>query len=104
MHCCDARASRMTKSRERHALASTLVWCRLAPNKSDKLMVAEREAMNLGRILFSFTLTAAASVLTLAAPSRAQQPAAVAIDNDDIGGVVAGPNGPEAGVWVIAET
>src|ERR671931_1558565 len=28
----------------------------------------------------------------------------VAIDNDDIGGVVRGPNGPEAGVWVIAET
>ena len=27
-----------------------------------------------------------------------------AIDADDIGGVVAGPNGPEAGVWVIAET
>ena len=28
----------------------------------------------------------------------------VAIDADDIGGVVGGPNGPEAGVWVIAET
>lgn len=28
----------------------------------------------------------------------------VAIDADDIGGVVSGPNGPEAGVWVIAET
>ena len=28
----------------------------------------------------------------------------VAIDPDDIGGVVTGPNGPEAGVWVIAET
>ena len=38
-------------------------------------------------------------------PSYAQQPAAdVAIDPDDIGGVVTGPNGPEAGVWVIAET
>src|SRR5512132_3709356 len=30
--------------------------------------------------------------------------AQVAIDPDDIGGVVSGPNGPEAGVWVIAET
>ena len=30
--------------------------------------------------------------------------AAVPIDRDDIGGVVTGPNGPEAGVWVIAET
>jgi hypothetical protein len=29
---------------------------------------------------------------------------AVAVDADDIGGVVTGPNGPEAGVWVIAET
>src|SRR5213593_3223348 len=33
-----------------------------------------------------------------------QQGAAVRIDNDDIGGVVTGANGPEAGVWVIAET
>ncbi len=31
-------------------------------------------------------------------------PAVPAIDADDIGGVVTGPNGPEAGVWVIAET
>ena len=38
------------------------------------------------------------------APASAQQAAAVAIDSDDIGGVVTGPNGPEAGVWVIAET
>jgi hypothetical protein len=38
-------------------------------------------------------------------PSYAQQTASdVAIDNDDIGGVVTGPKGPEAGVWVIAET
>src|SRR2546427_3954511 len=71
---------------------------------SGKLTATGRETMNLNRILLSFTLAAAAGVLTLAAPSRAQQPAAVAIDNDDIGGVVTGPNGPEAGVWVIAET
>jgi hypothetical protein len=46
-------------------------------------------------LVFSFVL----------AVSHAQQaPPAVAIDNDDIGGVVTGPNGPEAGVWVIAET
>jgi hypothetical protein len=41
-------------------------------------------------------------VLAAALPGRAQE--AVAIDGDDIGGVVSGPNGPEAGVWVIAET
>ena len=28
----------------------------------------------------------------------------VAIDKNDIGGVVTGANGPEAGVWVMAET
>jgi len=38
-------------------------------------------------------------------PASAQQSApAVSIGSDDIGGVVTGPNGPEAGVWVIAET
>ena len=38
-------------------------------------------------------------------PQLAAQPgASVAVDADDIGGVVTGPNGPEAGVWVIAET
>src|SRR5712691_2192471 len=36
--------------------------------------------------------------------SAQQAPPAPAIDADDIGGVVTGPNGPEAGVWVIAET
>jgi hypothetical protein len=47
-----------------------------------------------------------AAFFGLSAEARAQQqtPAAVSIDNDDIGGVVTGPNGPEAGVWVIAET
>src|SRR3972149_7491909 len=35
---------------------------------------------------------------------REQQTAAPAVDADDLGGVVTGPRGPEAGVWVIAET
>lgn len=35
---------------------------------------------------------------------RGQAAEAVAIDTDDIGGTVTGPHGPEAGVWVIAET
>ena len=39
-----------------------------------------------------------------AAPAQLNAQSIVAIDNDDIGGVVTGPNGPEAGVWVIAET
>src|SRR5688572_3735549 len=40
------------------------------------------------------------------AETTAQQPAAeaVRVDSDDLGGVVSSPKGPEAGVWVIAET
>ncbi len=40
------------------------------------------------------------------APSVAQQGAVSppSIDSNDVGGVVNGPDGPEAGVWVIAET
>ena len=41
------------------------------------------------------------SLVTLLAQSATP---AVSIDPDDIGGVVRGPAGPEAGVWVIAET
>src|SRR5436190_14622109 len=39
-----------------------------------------------------------------ATSTRQGSPAAVPIDGDDIAGVVTGDKGPEAGVWVIAET
>ena len=45
-----------------------------------------------------------AMVITTPSAAIAQQAATPAIDDDDIGGVVTGPGGPEAGVWVIAET
>lgn len=45
-----------------------------------------------------------AASLTVMSAGQLGGGAAVAIDDDDIGGVVAGPGGPEAGVWVIAET
>jgi hypothetical protein len=50
-------------------------------------------------------VAASALVCAMSVP-RAQAPAAppVAIDPDDIGGIVRGSAGPEAGVWVIAET
>jgi hypothetical protein len=60
------------------------------------------------------TLTKAGLALGLAAAvfiarggtagAQARAAAAPAIDDDDIAGVVTGPGGPEAGVWVIAET
>ena len=44
------------------------------------------------------------ALLLISGPMRAQQGGAIPIDNDDLGGTVTGPKGPEAGVWVIAET
>ena len=65
--------------------------------------------MNLKQALYLGVAAAAIAAFAAVAPdgARAQATAnanAVAIDSDDIGGVVTGPNGPEAGVWVIAET
>jgi hypothetical protein len=51
----------------------------------------------LGRFLSAAVLAGAATVALAQLPS-------VAIDSDDIGGVVTSGDGPEAGVWVIAET
>ena len=52
-------------------------------------------------ILAAVTLAVAGLILDGETTSARQ---AVGLDDDDIGGVVSGPNGPEAGVWVIAET
>jgi hypothetical protein len=58
--------------------------------------------MSAGKAVFAAVL----AVTVFAAGARAQQNAApaVAIDDDDIGGVVTSRFGPEAGVWVIAQT
>jgi streptogramin lyase len=60
--------------------------------------------MTAKRRLFSGVTAAAIAALLIGTPMPALAQQAVAIDKDDIGGVVRGPNGPEAGVWVIAET
>jgi len=58
-------------------------------------------------LYLSVAVIGAALLLTVS-PARlaAQQtaPAGVTVGESDLGGVVSGPNGPEAGVWVIAET
>ena len=57
---------------------------------------------SIGMLSVSFAcLLSAAAVTSAAAQPAAQQ---VRIDADDIGGVVTSAEGPEAGVWVIAET
>jgi len=57
-----------------------------------------RKVVGLGRVAVAWTAAAVASAW--AQPGSPD----VTVDADDIGGIVTGPNGPEAGVWVIAET
>lgn len=61
-------------------------------------MIPMRSILFTGAVLTGALLLRAGSVTIIA------QPAAVAVDADDLGGVVTGASGPEAGVWVIAET
>ena len=57
------------------------------------------------RVLFSTTVIGIVNLYLFGSVEAQQRPAdAIRIDNDDLGGVVTGARGPEAGVWVIAET
>jgi hypothetical protein len=64
--------------------------------------------MKMTRMLGSGAAVAAVAALLVVSwtdTSASQRTAdAVQVDPDDVGGVVTGPKGPEAGVWVIAET
>ncbi|MPZ38659.1 MAG: carboxypeptidase regulatory-like domain-containing protein [Rhizobiales bacterium] len=63
--------------------------------------------MRMTRALYSGVAAFALAIAMSGPPAQLHAQTstpAVAIDNDDIGGVVTGPKGPEAGVWVIAET
>ncbi|HEY5617554.1 MAG TPA: carboxypeptidase-like regulatory domain-containing protein [Vicinamibacterales bacterium] len=55
------------------------------------------------RTIALLVLASAVEVIGTASGQRPAVPA-VSVDADDIGGVVASASGPEAGVWVIAET
>lgn len=57
---------------------------------------------HLGRA--AAAIVAALMVLPEQLAAQSSLSRAVSMDADDIGGIVTGPNGPEAGVWVIAET
>ena len=60
--------------------------------------------MNRAKRFWLSTAAAIGFAALAATPAQLNAQVAVAIDNDDIGGVVTGASGPEAGVWVIAET
>src|SRR6516164_8089730 len=63
-----------------------------------------RNAMSMKRTFHLSVAVVSLAGLLAGAPTRLSAQSTPAVDNDDIGGVVTGPNGPEAGVWVIAET
>src|SRR5580765_1479100 len=62
------------------------------------------------RFMLAFVAATLGAAVVLAAAGQQAAPApraaaaGVTISPSDVGGVVMGPNGPEAGVWVIAET
>jgi len=58
----------------------------------------------LARLGLGLGLAAGMILARGGAPAPALAAEAIPIDADDIGGVVTGASGPEAGVWVIAET
>jgi hypothetical protein len=58
--------------------------------------------LSLGGTIVAVAMVLAASAVKLTGQQKTDT--AVRIDNDDIGGMVSSANGPEAGVWVIAET
>src|SRR5919197_6786806 len=58
--------------------------------------------LSLGGTIVAVAMVLAASAVKLSGQQKTDT--AVRIDNDDIGGMVSSANGPEAGVWVIAET
>src|SRR5256885_15795900 len=72
----------------------------LSPPRGELPMATPR-VLHSGATLIALTL-----LLLSGAPRPQAQPAApaVPIDAGDIGGVVTGKHGPEAGVWGIAET
>ena len=58
--------------------------------------------VSVGFVGIALALSMAVSLIGSTAQQAVSE--SIRIDDDDIGGVVTGPNGPEPGVWVIAET
>jgi len=73
-------------------------------------MVEYSHRIGLGRVTmrlptpatmgFALAVCVVVSLVAFGAPPLPAD--AIRIDEDDVGGVVSGPLGPEAGVWVIA--
>src|SRR6478672_4479830 len=66
------------------------------------MIMSATRTIYIGAIAIGIAVVMTASRTTITARQAAA--ARVAIDADDVGGVVTSAKGPEAGVWVIAET
>src|SRR5215472_12148880 len=85
---------------------NSLARCKAGVEKRSCVSCREEKTMRTRRLLYLVMLAVGVAMLFTMHPIRlsGQQNAPVRIDADDIGGVVTSANGPEAGVWVIAET
>src|SRR5215475_3985607 len=86
-----------------------MAWTTRSANPGERLPQSAKSLEGRGMTKKCLYLSTAVIAMTVVlagtpAPLYAQQAAAVSIGDTDLGGVVRGPNGPEAGVWVIAET
>src|SRR5690348_11312600 len=66
-------------------------------------MTSKSFTAGMAAVLVAGSMLASMTVLHAGQQPRAAR-GTVAVDADDIGGVVTGARGPEAGVWVIAES
>src|SRR5262249_58219315 len=78
-----------------------VAWHRARDRLERSGAMTTRGVLGLAAAAVAIAVLGAGSMVRL----DAQQPGAgaVPIDGDDIGGVVTGPRGPEAGVWGVAE-
>src|SRR5499433_1684680 len=85
---------------------NSLARCKAGVEKRSCVSCREEKTMRTRRLLYLVMLAVGVAMLFTMHPVRlsGQQNAPVRIDAGDIGGVVTSANGPEAGVWVIAET
>jgi hypothetical protein len=67
-------------------------------------MDARKTSIAAAALAIAFVLVPSSARVEAQQTAAPASPPAVVIDNDDIGGIVSSRFGPEAGVWVIAET
>src|SRR5690348_4273609 len=102
-HASPRRAEHAQRPRPRGPATPRCPSCVSSPPSVSPRSIVDGPGRTVMRLAIAFALLTPL-LLNASGAEQASRDAAVAIDADDIGGVVTGPSGPEAGVWVIAET